>query len=243
MKCDAHSGGSVGTASSEAPTTAGFLRYKLMQTNASPKSWSGQRVPAGQQRQPSPPLLQMLSPAPQQASLIKTPPSTAWQQLPPSARQLSQNRFLHVPSSMQVSRTGSQHSLPHGTYCSSHTHHPFAQVVRISQHVPAQHSSVGPQHKSPPQYSSAGLHIPEWLAKAHLGDKGPSIAPKIAAPANFSACPRVMVPLASPLASSSKEFSPVVLCRVETSLMSLCSGIGSLHPTRYYWLCNYSSNF
>jgi hypothetical protein len=38
------------------------LFYRLTQANASPKSASGQRVPDGQQRQPAPALLHMVSP-------------------------------------------------------------------------------------------------------------------------------------------------------------------------------------
>jgi len=99
---------------------------------------SGQRVPVGQQRQPAPPLIQVLSPAPQQAWSIKTPFSTGWQQVPLCAWQLSQNSLWHTPSSPQVSSRGSQHSLPHGTRSGEHTHNPLvvSQILVFSQHTP-----------------------------------------------------------------------------------------------------------
>jgi hypothetical protein len=160
----------------------------------------------------APELLQYVAPSPPSSS---SQPVLFWSQ--PAARHSSVvvQGLAQVPL---LSRT-----LPDG-HGSAHT--PLAQrplqqsvlpvqVAPIDPHVGGASAQVPLSSQLPLQHCVSFLHFfplrlqPIGAAAASPMPTDASVPPRRAAPINLSALPRVMLPLASPLASSSKERSEV----------------------------------
>jgi hypothetical protein len=168
-------------------------------------------------------------PAGQSQEVVQEIPLPSLMHNPPPEASWLQKQPPRVPPGQDSGSFGSQGIAFGGIQDSTHMpplHFPSQQSLPVVQVAPSdpQAAAQVPPSQLPLQHCSSFLHAfplrlqPGGSAAASPMPSDPSAPPTRAAPINLRALPREMLPLASPLASSSKECSLA------------CGGIGFSHP-------------